>query len=98
MSPQPWLSQGFDGRVQHSLYRARWIDAAGNKTEWSRPKVVGEYVYDQGAQTQALLKMVSTGLLPLMACFLASALLYLRSEPKHRSPVGLRRPISPGPR
>lgn len=97
-SPEPWLSQGFDGQIDHSLFRARWIDVAGNKTAWSRPEVVREYVYDKQAETERQLRVVGIGFVPLLLGLLSAALLYREQKRKHRSPVGLRRPISPGPR
>ncbi len=97
-SMEPWLSQDFDGQIDHSLFRARWIDVAGNKTAWSRPEVVGETVYDKQAETARQLRVVGIGLVPLLLGLVSAALLYRDRKPKHRSPVGLRRPISPGPR
>jgi hypothetical protein len=41
---------------------------------------------------------VGIGFVPLLLGLVSAALLYRDQRRTHRSPVGLRRPISPGPR
>ena len=98
MAPGNWLTQDFEGDLDRSLFRARWIDAAGNRTEWSRPERVGAHVYDGEPDTKRQLIAAGTGLIALMISFLAWALLSRERAAIHRSPVGLRSPIPPGPR
>ncbi|MFT5587220.1 MAG: hypothetical protein ACI9VR_004828 [Cognaticolwellia sp.] len=98
MSRWAILSQIFPGELNHTLLRARWIDAAGNKTAWSTPQAAGDTVYDQKADVARQLRVACVGVIPLLAALLASAILQLRTKRPHRSPVGLHRPIPPGPR
>jgi hypothetical protein len=98
MSAWVALSEIVPGELDRTLLRARWIDAAGNKTAWSTPQVATSYIYDAEEDVRRQLRVAATGVVPLLAALLASALLHIRSKRPHRSPVGLHRPIPPGPR
>lgn len=78
--------------------RLRWVDAAGNVTSWTEPIPILWNPSNQRARVLRQLKAAGVASFSLFLGLLGVALTTTRAKGLHRSPVGLRRPISPGPR
>ncbi len=78
--------------------RLRWVDAAGNVTSWTEPIPIQWNPAHQRARVLRQLKAAGVASFSLFLGLLGVLLTTSRAKGLHRSPVGLRRPISPGPR
>lgn len=92
-----WMAGLYEAK-DAPFMRLRWMDAAGNVTSWTEPLSTQRLWPDTQARVERMLRGIGPATFTLVLGLLGALLTAIRPQVPHRSPVGFRRPISPGPR